>query len=141
MRARMKAQRLKPRRRDIRREKNAVEAKPVRVKAISPYWRGPLESLLALILLVLCGPLLLLITGFSRITSEGPVFVTDRWLTNGGRSVRASRFRTTGPGLAVFGAVARVLRRYSVDELPALWNVRRGEVRFVDLSLFKLKSE
>ncbi len=111
------------------------------MKALGPFWRGPLESFLALILLVLHGPSLLLIAGFIRMTAEGPVFVTDRWQADGGRLVRATRFRTTGPGLAVFRTVARALRQYSVDELPSLWNVMRGDVRLMELSLFKAKSK
>jgi lipopolysaccharide/colanic/teichoic acid biosynthesis glycosyltransferase len=107
------------------------------MKGFGEFSRNPVESVLALILLVLCVPCLLFIAGFIRITSEGPVFITDQWLTSGGRCIRAARFRTTGTGSAVFRTVARLMRRGPIDELPSLWNVVRGEARLKDLSLFK----
>jgi lipopolysaccharide/colanic/teichoic acid biosynthesis glycosyltransferase len=97
---------------------------------------GAMERVVAILLVVLYGPGLLLIAGFIRTTSEGPVLITDQWLA-GGRLVRAARFRTAGPGSGAFHLVGRKLRQYSLDELPALWNVVRGEVGLKDLYLFK----
>ena len=108
------------------------------MKSIRELWWNVVEGILALVMLILFWWLLFFIALFIRTTSDGPVIVTDQWLAPDGRTVRACRLRTTGRGLQIFQAFARLARQYSLDELPSLWNVVRGEVRLKDLTLFKL---
>jgi len=73
---------------------------------------------------------------FILATADKPVFVTDEWIKDG-RWLRAHRFRTTGPGEPVFRSVGRYLRQSSLDHIPSLWNVARGEIRLGDILRFR----
>jgi lipopolysaccharide/colanic/teichoic acid biosynthesis glycosyltransferase len=76
---------------------------------------------------------------FIWITGGKPIILTDEWVAKEGTPARAYRFRTAGPGLPIFRFVGRVLRQYSLDEIPSLWNVACGEVRLGELSPFKYR--
>jgi lipopolysaccharide/colanic/teichoic acid biosynthesis glycosyltransferase len=97
------------------------------------------ERFLAALILLALGPLLAAIAIFVHSTAGRPVVVVDTWVTERGKAVRTHRFRTTGQGLPLFRAIGRLLREYSVDELPSLWSVACGEVRLGDVGPFKLK--
>jgi lipopolysaccharide/colanic/teichoic acid biosynthesis glycosyltransferase len=107
----------------------------------------------AFTLLVLGAPLFLLLAAMVA-TDGGPVFFTQERVGHRGRPFRMWKFRSMVPGAeeqlqallplnAVDGpafkmpedprvtTVGRWLRRFSVDELPQLWNVVRGEMSLV----------
>jgi Undecaprenyl-phosphate glucose phosphotransferase len=94
--------------------------------------------------LLLLSPLLLLIALLVKLTSAGPVFFHQERMGLDGRVFRVWKFRTmrtdaeaeSGPVWAVEDdprrtGVGQVLRRLSLDELPQLWNVLRGEMSLV----------
>ena len=94
--------------------------------------------------LVLVSPLLLAIGIAIRLESPGPVFYRQRRVGRDGRIFELYKLRTmrqgadpVGVGTAVTAddprvtRVGRFLRRYSLDELPNLINVLRGEMRIV----------
>jgi lipopolysaccharide/colanic/teichoic acid biosynthesis glycosyltransferase len=104
---------------------------------------------LAFVLLVALVPLLLVVAAAVRGTSRGPVLFRQRRVGEGGEIFDMLKFRSmsvgaergfvpadgTAPG-GVEGvdrrtAVGRLLRRTSVDELPQLWNVVRGDMALV----------
>jgi lipopolysaccharide/colanic/teichoic acid biosynthesis glycosyltransferase len=79
-----------------------------------------------------------------RLTSRGPALYFQERVGLAGRRFRMVKFRTmrvnaesaTGPVWARRDdarctAVGRVLRRYSIDELPQFWNVLRGDMSLV----------
>ena len=113
----------------------------------SAYLRGftkrALDVVMALVLTALCLPVLLVIALAVRATSGGPaIFRQDR----GGRDsapFRVLKFRTMyvqDPGAPVLQAthgdsrvtpLGRILRKTSLDELPQLINVLKGDMSIV----------
>ena len=104
--------------------------------------------------LVLLSPLLALIALLIRLTSPGPVFYRARRVGQGGREFTLYKFRSmvvdaekmhadlirrTGedprhPKLANDPRVTRVgrwIRRFSLDEVPQIWNILRGDMSWV----------
>jgi len=98
----------------------------------------------ASLLLLLASPVLLLIALATRLGSDGPVLYGQERMGLDGRLFRMLKFRTMRAGAeAESGPVwtraddprrtrlGGFLRRTSLDELPQLWNVLRGEMSLV----------
>jgi Undecaprenyl-phosphate glucose phosphotransferase len=96
------------------------------------------------IALLLAAPLLLLVALAIRLTSGAPVLYAQERMGLDGRVFQMLKFRTmvldaereTGPVWARRGdaretRVGGFLRRTSLDELPQLWNVLRGDMSLV----------
>jgi lipopolysaccharide/colanic/teichoic acid biosynthesis glycosyltransferase len=103
-----------------------------------------LDVILAALALVLVSPLLALAGLLIRLESRGAVFYRQRRVGLEGRPFALWKLRTMVPGAASMGAgiyvlqgdpritrVGRHLRRLSLDELPNLVNVLRGEMAIV----------
>jgi putative colanic acid biosynthesis UDP-glucose lipid carrier transferase len=102
------------------------------------------DYVLAVLLVVLFSPLLVLIAVGVKLSSPGPVLFRQERVTWNGRRFGMLKFRTmpvsaeadSGPVWSRRGepratAFGRVLRRFSLDELPQLFNVLRGEMSLV----------
>jgi exopolysaccharide biosynthesis polyprenyl glycosylphosphotransferase len=96
----------------------------------------------ALVGLILSAPVSLLIAVAVKLTSPGPVLYRQVRVGNGGaefemlkfRSMRVAteaEFRQSGGGDPRVTGVGRIIRRLSLDELPQLWNVVRGDMSIV----------
>jgi lipopolysaccharide/colanic/teichoic acid biosynthesis glycosyltransferase len=105
--------------------------------------------------LILLAPLMLLIAALIRLETRGPVIFRQRRVGQGGRVFWFLKFRTmvadaedrvkylealneSSCGVLFkirndprITRVGRLLRRSSLDELPQLWNVLRGEMSLV----------
>jgi lipopolysaccharide/colanic/teichoic acid biosynthesis glycosyltransferase len=103
-----------------------------------------LDAVLAAALLVITSPLLGLAALAIRLESGGPVFYRQLRVGKGGEQFELWKLRTMVPGAETMGAglyvlegdaritrVGRRLRRFSLDELPNLVNVLRGEMAMV----------
>ena len=113
-----------------------------------------LDIILAVIAIILLAPLMLGIAIAIRLSSPGPILFRQRRSTIGGRTFDMYKFRTmipdaenlreqledqneqTGPVFKIKDdpriiPVGRWLRRYSLDELPQLWNVLKGDMALV----------
>ncbi len=98
---------------------------------------------LAAVLLLLCSPLLLAAALAVRLESPGPAFFCQERVGLRGRRFRVFKLRTMTVDSPTFGPkptswdddrvtrVGRFLRRSSLDELPQLLNVLRGEMSLV----------
>jgi Undecaprenyl-phosphate glucose phosphotransferase len=102
------------------------------------------DLLVGVALLILCAPLLGMIALLVKLSSSGPVFYVQERMGFDGKTFRMIKFRTmlvdaeqsTGavwtqeddPRRTRLGAV---LRRTSLDELPQLWNVVKGDMSLV----------
>jgi len=108
----------------------------------------------AAVALVVLSPLLGLIAGLIKIGSKGPALYAAQRAGHKGRLFRCYKFRTmvsnadslklslrrqnqrSGPTFKISGdpritKLGHILRRYSLDELPQLWNVLKGEMSLV----------
>ncbi len=114
-----------------------------------------LDVVAASLILILLAPLVLVIAAAIRIDSPGPVFFRQERIGLGGRRFRMWKFRSMAenaerrmadlaslsqyPDRRLFKVVrdprvtrvGRLLRRTSLDELPQLCNVLRGEMSLV----------
>jgi lipopolysaccharide/colanic/teichoic acid biosynthesis glycosyltransferase len=94
--------------------------------------------------LVICAPVIAALAVVVRLESRGHPFYTQTRAGRHGRPFMIYKLRTmvrgaefTGAGLAIQAGdpritrVGRFLRRYSLDELPNLVNVLRGEMSIV----------
>lgn len=113
-----------------------------------------LDVVLAVLAIIVLAPLFLGIMLAIRLTSPGPIFFQQLRSTLRGRQFRMYKFRTMVPDAEKFRAqlielnevsgpvfkikddprvtrVGRWLRRYSLDELPQLWNVLKGDMSIV----------
>src|SRR5262245_41209165 len=96
-----------------------------------------IDVLVALTLLVITAPLMVLLAVGILLSSGLPIVFTQTRSGLGGRSFTFYKFRTMRAGAAGesdaarLTAVGRFLRAASLDELPQLWNVLRGDMSLV----------
>jgi lipopolysaccharide/colanic/teichoic acid biosynthesis glycosyltransferase len=95
----------------------------------------------ALILFLVTAPLFVVAALAVRLSTPGPVLFRQRRVVDQGRVISLVKFRTFPVGHAdtVWSLgyedcplrAGRFLRRTSIDELPQLWNVLRGDLSLV----------
>lgn len=112
------------------------------------------DFVMALVLLLVLSPLLLVLALLIKLTSKGPVFYRQARCGLGGRKFTLHKFRSMQPDAdlrreelealneldgPVFKIrsdprctpVGRFMRKFSLDELPQLVNILKGEMSFV----------
>lgn len=127
----------------------------------APQYEGPLrvvkdvaERMAALLGLLALSPLFAVVAVLIKATSKGPVFYRQERVGKGSKSFQMTKFRSMLPDAHLMLApladsshgnemlfkrrddprvtrVGRVIRRYSIDELPQLVDVVRGEMSLV----------
>jgi lipopolysaccharide/colanic/teichoic acid biosynthesis glycosyltransferase len=103
-----------------------------------------LDVALSLLGSVLTAPVVAVFALAIRLESPGPAIYTQTRVGKDGREFKIYKLRTmvrgaefTGAGLAIqegddrITRLGKILRRYSLDELPNLWNVLLGEMSIV----------
>ena len=133
----------------------AYHLHPVRLELPALMLKRASDLLLAGVGLVVAAPLLVLIAAAIKVESRGPVFFRQRRVGLGGREFMMWKFRSMlneaesrREDIAHLNAygdarlfklrddpritrVGRLLRRFSLDELPQLFNIIRGEMSLV----------
>jgi exopolysaccharide biosynthesis polyprenyl glycosylphosphotransferase len=130
------------------------EVVPPTIQGLDWIVKRAFDIAMSLLLLVLLSPVLLVAALAVRLTSSGPIFYRDRRIGIGERPFDLLKFRSMRDGAdreqpelealnqhdgAIFKIrrdprvtpVGRVLRRFSIDELPQVWNVVRGDMSLV----------
>ncbi len=103
-----------------------------------------LDVFAALAALVLLSPLLLVTAVFVRLSSKGPVIFKQERIGKDGKVFEIYKFRSMRVGAEHTGSgvysgkgdprvtkVGRFLRATSIDELPQLVNILKGEMSFI----------
>jgi exopolysaccharide biosynthesis polyprenyl glycosylphosphotransferase len=110
----------------------------------APAWilKRVLDVALAGAVLVLAAPILALVSLAVKLSSPGPILFRQRRVGQDGREIDVLKFRTlrvnddSDTQWSVSGderltPIGRFLRRTSLDELPQLWGVVRGDMSLV----------
>ena len=101
-----------------------------------------LDVLLSIPLIIVSIPLFLVLAAMVRLGSPGPAVFRQQRVGKGGRPFEMYKLRSlvasypgdvgkpepTDPGITRIG---RILRKTSLDELPQLWNVLKGEMSLI----------
>jgi lipopolysaccharide/colanic/teichoic acid biosynthesis glycosyltransferase len=111
---------------------------------VRPNASRALDLVVASLALALTSPLLAVCALLIKLESRGPVFYRQRRVGRAGQPFDLWKLRTMVPGAETMGAgiyvvegdaritrVGRLLRRFSLDELPNLVNVVKGEMAIV----------
>lgn len=97
----------------------------------------------AAILLVIASPLLLVVAALIVADDHGPVFYSQVRLGRGGAIFRMYKFRTMVRNADKIGSystslndrritrIGAMLRRFSIDEVPQLYNVLKGDMSMI----------
>ena len=120
----------------------------VSVKAANGFYnrvvKRLLDLLLALLALILLSPLLLLAALAVKLSSRGPVIFKQKRLGRNGKEFNFYKFRSmvvnaektgsgvySGKGDPRVTKVGRILRASSIDELPQLINILKGDMALI----------
>jgi lipopolysaccharide/colanic/teichoic acid biosynthesis glycosyltransferase len=111
---------------------------------VRPNASRALDLVVASLVLLVTAPVLALAAILIKLESRGPVFYRQRRVGLHGEPFDLWKLRTMVPGAETMGAgiyvvegdpritrTGRLLRRFSLDELPNLINVLRGELAMV----------
>ncbi len=102
-----------------------------------------LSRIIALLFILLLSPLYLFISIVIFLGNGRPIFITQNRTLIGKKNIRLYKFRTmkigtpdkasrllSGPEKYIL-STGKVLRQWSLDELPQLFNVFKGEMNFI----------
>ena len=122
---------------------NAKQAKQIKnISNNSKFKKNTLfDKIVALIALLLLWPAFIVLSLVIYMKMPGPVFFTQKRVGQNGKLFTIYKFRTmlvnnssssiTIKGESRITEFGIFLRKYKIDELPALWNVLKGEMSLV----------
>ena len=108
------------------------------------FFKRVIDTVIALFMLIILFPLLLVIAVAIKLDSKGPIIFRQTRIGLHGKEFSILKFRSmavdsehTGSGVYSENGdprvtkVGRLLRATSIDELPQLWNIIRGDMAIV----------
>ena len=108
------------------------------------FWKRFIDTLLSLIAFIILSPLLLITALAVKISSPGPVLFKQQRLGLHGKVFTIYKFRSmtdgaehtgsgvySGKGDARVTKVGKIIRATSIDELPQLFNIIKGDMSVV----------
>lgn len=106
------------------------------------YIKRAMDFLVAVILLTVLSPLMLLAATFIAVNRDGPILFKQKRPGKDGKIFTVYKFRTmstalidrNGKELSDFERMTRIgkiLRKTSIDELPQLFNIIKGDMSFI----------
>ena len=103
-----------------------------------------LDTLLAIVSLIIFGPLMLVVALMIVLDSKGPALYRQQRVGQFGKEFTILKFRsmrTDAPNISTaemeklaeipYTRLGQILRKTSIDELPQLLNILRGEMSFI----------
>ena len=98
-----------------------------------------MDFLLALLLLVVLSPILLIVAVAIKLDSKGPAFFKQLRSGKNGKEFMMYKFRSMSANNDVHDfkkenqmtRVGKIIRKTSIDELPQLINILKGEMSFI----------
>jgi exopolysaccharide biosynthesis polyprenyl glycosylphosphotransferase len=130
----------------------AISLRPAQLNRAQAAIKRSLDLVIGSVALLVASPLIAVIAVAVGLSSPGPVFFKQDRITIGGRPFRMFKFRTMVRDTdriiesdkldrtqaffklrenLTITRVGRLLRRFSLDELPQLWNVVKGDMSLV----------
>lgn len=106
------------------------------------YIKRAMDFLVAVILLTVLSPLMLLAAVLIAVNRDGPILFKQKRPGKGGKIFTVYKFRTMstalvdkkGKELSDFERmtkIGKILRKTSIDELPQLFNIIKGDMSFI----------
>jgi len=116
----------------------------VSLRGVNRFIKLVMDRTVSALLLILLSPLILMVAILIKLTSKGPVFYHQERIGLDGNKFILHKFRTmisnaeekTGPVMCKSGdpritKIGKLLRKFSIDEIPQLINVLKGEMSLV----------
>lgn len=103
-----------------------------------------IDTIIACLMLIVLSPILLIVAIAVKLDSKGPAIFKQERIGKDFKPFRMYKFRSMvvnaqnmGTGVYAFAGdpritkVGRIIRKTSLDELPQLWNIIKGDMAFV----------
>lgn len=103
-----------------------------------------LDIIFAFLALIILSPVMAAVAVIIKLTSKGPVIFKQQRLGLGGKVFTIYKFRSmcvgaeqtgsgvySGKGDSRVTGIGKIIRATSIDELPQLWNILKGDMSFI----------
>ena len=103
-----------------------------------------LDIIFAFLALIILSPVMAAVAVIIKLTSKGPVIFKQQRLGLGGKVFTIYKFRSMCVGAEQIGSgvysgkgdsrvtgIGKIIRATSIDELPQLWNILKGDMSFI----------